>query len=38
MATEFSYEVLPFEQVERRYLELFARYKESLNVAHSNTD
>lgn len=26
MATEFSYEVLPFEQVERRYLELFARF------------
>lgn len=25
MATEFSYEVLPFEQVENRYLELFAR-------------
>lgn len=26
MATDFSYEVLPFEQVERRYLELFGRY------------
>lgn len=30
MATEFSYEVLPFEQVERQYLELFARYGESV--------
>lgn len=28
MATDFSYEVLPFEQVERRYLELFARLEE----------
>ena len=28
METEFSYEVLPFEQVERRYLELFFRYQE----------
>ncbi len=28
MATDFSYEVLPFEQVERRYLELFARLGE----------
>ena len=28
METEFSYEVLPFEQVERRYLELFSRYQE----------
>lgn len=26
VVTDFSYEVLPFEQVERRYLELFARY------------
>ena len=38
MATEFSYEVLPFVQVERRYLELFARYNASVNVAHLNTD
>ncbi len=28
MATDFSYEVLSFEQVERRYLELFARLGE----------
>ncbi|MDE7222967.1 MAG: hypothetical protein K2O34_04205 [Acetatifactor sp.] len=28
MKTEFSYEVLPFEQVEKRYLELFARFGE----------
>lgn len=27
MATEFSYDVLPFEEVERGYLELFARYE-----------
>ncbi|MFG6356229.1 MAG: hypothetical protein K1W26_05300 [Acetatifactor sp.] len=26
MRTDFSYAVLPFEQVERRYLELFERY------------
>lgn len=29
MATDFSYEVLPFEQVEGRYLELFAIYRDS---------
>ncbi len=29
MATDFSYEVLPFEQVERRYLELYARLRET---------
>jgi len=29
MATDFSYEVLPFEQVERQYLELFARYADA---------
>ena len=29
MATDFSYAVQPFEQVERRYLELFGRYGES---------
>lgn len=29
MATDFSYEVLPFEQVESRYLELFERYGEN---------
>lgn len=29
MATDFSYEVLPFEQVERRYLELYARLREA---------
>lgn len=28
MATDFSYEVLSFEQVERRFLELFARLEE----------
>lgn len=29
MATDFSYEVLPFEQVEKRYLELYARLTEA---------
>lgn len=28
MATDFSYEILPFEEVERQYLELFARFGE----------
>lgn len=31
MATDFSYAVLPFEQVERRYLELFACYGENIS-------
>ena len=30
MKTHFSYEVLPFEVVEKRYLELFERYSREL--------
>ena len=30
MKTHFSYEVLPFEVVEKRYLELFERYYKAL--------
>ena len=30
MKTHFSYEVLPFEVIEKRYLELFERYYKEL--------
>ena len=30
MKTHFSYEVLPFEVIEKRYLELFERYYKAL--------